>query len=76
MIDIDVIIEVYQTVKEYIPAKDRQAAVDHLIGVVCDFDVTDHDIKALAGVDSYMKRAIEEYIGEEVDADEEDSEDY
>jgi hypothetical protein len=77
MIDVDVLIEVYQTLKEYIPSKDRQAAADHFTSVVCDYDITDNDIKALAGVDSYMKRAIEEYIGEEVESDdEEDDEDY
>lgn len=69
------IIEVYQVLKDYIPTKDRQAAADHFTSVVCDFDVTDADVKSLAGIDSYMKRAIEEYIGEEVDSDEDD-EDY
>lgn len=77
MVDVDMLIEVYQVMKEYVPSKDRQAAADHFTSVVCDFDVSDDDVKSLAGVDSYMKRAIEEYVGETVDIDEDDdSEDY
>lgn len=72
MIEVDMLIEVYQVMKEYIPSKDRQAAADHMVSTVCDYDVTDNDIKALAGVDSYMKRAIEEYVGESVDTNDED----
>jgi hypothetical protein len=72
MIDVEMVIEVYQVLKEYIPAKDRQAAADHMVNVVCDYDISDHDIKSLAGADSYMKRAVEEYIGEDVDIDDEE----
>lgn len=75
MIEVELVIEIYQTLKEYIPAKDRQAAADHMVNVVCEYNVSDSDVKALAGVDSYMKRAIEEYIGEDVEEDD-DSEDY
>lgn len=76
MIDVEILLEVYSVMKEYVPAKDRQAAADHMVSTVCDFDVTDNDIKALAGADSYMKRAIEEYVGEEVESDDEEDEDY
>lgn len=67
--DIDVLIETYKVLKEYIGVKDRQAAADHLIGSISDFDLSDTDMKALAGIDAYLKRAIEEYLGDDIDDD-------
>lgn len=76
-IEIDVVGEVWLTCKEYIGLKDRQAAADHLISVVADHNILERDLKAVGGTDSYLKRAVEEYLGEEVeepDYDEEDDE--
>jgi hypothetical protein len=72
MDDIDILIDSYQTLKEYIPTKDRQAAADHLVGSISDYNLSDADIKAFAGVDQYLKRAFETYIGEDLDTDSED----
>ena len=71
-IEIDVVGEVWLTCKEYINPKDRQAAADHLISVVADHNITESELKSFSGTDSYLKRALEEYLGEEVDADEEE----
>ena len=71
-IEIDVVGEVWLTCKEYINPKDRQAAADHLISVVADHNITEAELKSFSGTDSYLKRALEEYLGEEVDADEEE----
>lgn len=78
-IEIDVIGEVWLTCKEYIGPKDRQAAADHLISVVADHNILERDIKAVGGTDSYLKRAVEEYLGETVeepDYDEDEDDDY
>ena len=78
-IEIDVVGEVWLTCKEYINAKDRQAAADHLISVVADHNILERDIKAIGGTDSYLKRAVEEYLGEAVeepDYDEDEGDDY
>lgn len=78
-IEIDVVGEVWLTCKEYIGPKDRQAAADHLISVVADHNILERDIKAIGGTDSYLKRAVEEYLGEEVeepDYDDEQDDDY
>jgi hypothetical protein len=77
-IEIDVVGEVWLTCKEYINPKDRQAAADHLISVVADHNILERDLIAVGGTDSYLKRAVEEYLGEtveEADYDDED-EDY
>ena len=75
-IEIDVVGEVWLTCKEYINPKDRQAAADHVISVVADHNILERDLKAVGGTDSYLKRAVEEYLGEEVEepdyADEDD----
>lgn len=71
-IEIDVVGEVWLTCKEYINPKDRQAAADHLISVVADHNILERDLKIVGGTDSYLKRAVEEYLGEETDLDEEE----
>ena len=78
-IEIDVVSEVWLTCKEYINPKDRQAAADHVISVVADHNILERDLKSVGGTDSYLKRAVEEYLGEEVDEpdyDDEEDEDY
>jgi len=78
-IEIDVVGEVWLTCKEYINPKDRQAAADHLISVVADHNILERDLIAVGGSDSYLKRAVEEYLGEAVeepDYDDEEDEDY
>jgi hypothetical protein len=71
-IELDALGEVWLTCKEYINHKDRQAAADHVISVVADHNIVENDLKTFGGTDSYLKRAVEEYLGEEVDVDEEE----
>ena len=74
-IEIDVVGEVWLTCKEYINPKDRQAAADHLVSVVADHNILERDLIAVGGTDSYLKRAVEEYLGEEVEEPDYDDED-
>lgn len=62
--DIDILCDMWLTCREYITQKDRQAAADHIINVVADHNVTDDDLRALGGTDAYLKRAVQEYLGE------------
>ena len=71
-VELDVLGEMWLTCKEYINPKDKQAAADHVISVVADHNITEAELKTFGGTDSYLKRAVEEYLGEEVDADEEE----
>ena len=78
-IELDALGEVWLTCKEYIAPKDRQAAADHVLAIVADHNIVERDLKAFAGTDGYLKRALTEYLGEEeveeADYDDED-EDY
>jgi len=71
-LEIDILGEMWLTCKEYINPKDKQAAADHVISVVADHSITEADLKAFGGTDGYLKRAVEEYLGEEEDLDEEE----
>jgi hypothetical protein len=71
-IDSDLLIEVYSTLKQYIPQKDRQEASDNLMSILVDY-LGDKELKEFGGADSYTKRSLEEYAGGE---DEEDYDDY
>ena len=71
-IDTELLSEVYQTLKQYIPQKDRQEASDNLMSILVDV-LGDKELKEFGGTDSYTKRSLEEYGGTE---DEDYEEDY
>jgi len=75
MNNMSIISEMWLICKEYIAGKDRQAAADHAISVIADHDVTEHDLRTLAGVDSWLERAVNEYMGDEEFIDDGDDED-
>ena len=66
-LEIDLLSEMWLTTKEYISQKDRQAVADHVINVVADHSITEADLKKFGGTDAYLRRAVEEYLGEEAD---------
>jgi hypothetical protein len=67
-IDVEVLIETYTILKEYIPPKERQAASDNLMSVLAD-TLSERELKEFGSTDGYTKRSLEEYIGEEDDLD-------
>lgn len=79
-IELDALGEVWLTCKEYIAPKDRQAAADHVLSIVADHNIVERDLKAFAGTDAYLKRALIEYLGEdeteEADYDDDEGDDY
>lgn len=74
-IETDVLIETYQTLKQYIPAKDRQEASDTLMSYLSDV-LSDEQLTEFKAVDSYTKRSYDEYAGENELDDFDDLEDY
>lgn len=77
MIDIDVLTESYLILKEYVPARDRPAAADHLVSSLVDMSIDERDLKKFAAVDAYLTRALEDYIeDEDEDVDEDNVDDF
>jgi hypothetical protein len=72
MSDTEFLVAMWQTAKEYIPAKDRQSAADHVINELVELGLDDSDLEELA-VDKAMLNAIKEHV-EVKDKDEEDEE--
>lgn len=72
MIDVDTLSEVYLVMKEYIPSKERQAVADHVVSSVADLGITEKDLKVFGGTDSYLGRAVKEYMGDEEQDEDED----
>ena len=73
-IDVEVLIETYTILKQYIPSKDRQEAADNLMSVVVDM-LGDQELKEFGTTDATLKRALKEYSSdddeiEDVDGDE------
>jgi len=70
-IDVEVLSEAYQTLKQYIPQKDRQEAADNLMSILVDV-LGDVELKEFGGTDAYTKRSLEEYAGDMEDSFEQD----
>jgi hypothetical protein len=70
-IDVEVLIETYITLKEYIPAKERQAAADNLVSMLVD-NLSDKELREFGSADNYTKRALEEYVEDDEEIDYED----
>lgn len=66
-LDVEILSEMWLTVKEYIPQKDRQAVADHVINVVADHSISERDLKTFGGADGYIQRAVSEYLDEDED---------
>lgn len=74
-IDVEVLIEAYSTLKQYIPAKDRQEASDAVTSILVDM-LSDDDLKAFSATDSFTKASFREYSDddERIDNDDDDDE--
>ena len=59
----------WQTVREYIPAKDKQTAADHIVEELVEMGISDQDLHELA-IDRAMQNAIKEHI--DIENDDED----
>jgi hypothetical protein len=72
MSDVEVVIDAYKILKEYIPAKDRQLASDHFVEDMQEI-LDEQDLFKLGGVDKYLKASVKDLLGEEdFELDEED----
>lgn len=69
-LDVEVLIETYTILKQYIPTKDRQEAADNLMSVLVDM-LNDEEIAAFGSTDGATKKALKEYATDldEVDPD-------
>ena len=71
-IDVDTLAEVYKVMKEYVASKDRQAVADHVCSVVADSGISERELKEFCSEDSYLGRAIRDYLCEEEFENEDD----
>lgn len=74
-IDVDVLVETYTILKQYIPQKDRQEAADNLMSVMTDM-LNDHDLKEFGATDSFLKSALKEYNSVDEEDEEYSDDDY
>ena len=64
--------EIRNTLKVYIPIKDRQTAADHLVSILIDLGVSDEGIAKLGEEDKHMAQAVKDALPEEELVDDED----
>jgi hypothetical protein len=68
----DSIIEIWNTLKEYISTKDRQTAADHLVSILVDLGVSEDAIAKLGQEDKYVEQSVKDALPEEELVDDED----
>jgi len=66
---------VYNILKQYIPQKDLQTAVDHLADDLQEV-MDEQEMYALARIDKYFKSAVDDLLGEEDDFGYDDEDEY
>ena len=71
----DSIIEIWNTLKEYISTKDRQTAADHLVSILIDLGVSEEAITKLGEEDKYVEQSVKDALPEEELVDDEDMSD-
>lgn len=71
-IEVDSLSEVYQTLKQYIPQKDRQEASDNLMSILVDL-LPDNELLEFSGTDAYTKRSLQEFAPDMLEEEDEDS---
>ena len=71
-IEVDVLSELYTIMKQYVPAKDRQECADNLMSVMVDM-LGDIELKEFGTTDATLKRALKEYVDEDDNYEDEDS---
>jgi len=75
----DLIADIWHTVSEHIPDKNKKDVAYEFVNVLLDYGVKETVIEGLMGIDSYLDSAIEYAIDDEVVGgydDEEDEYDY
>jgi uncharacterized protein YqeY len=73
--DVEVLIEAYTILKQYIPQKDRQEAADNLMSVMVDM-LSDEELRDFGGADNTLKRALKEYSADDEELDDSDDGDW
>ena len=68
----DSIIEIWNTLKEYISTKDRQTAADHLVSILTDLGVSEDALAKLGEEDKYIEQSVKDALPEEELVDDED----
>jgi hypothetical protein len=69
MTDIESVREIWSVLKEYIPAKEKQEAADHLSPLIVDMDFPDSEFQSLVRSDRYLEEAAQEYLDDDWEDD-------
>ena len=76
MIEESLIMEIWDTFKEYIPEKNKNAAADQYIDFLLGKDVDNDTLESYIGYDSHLDDAIHAVIDSESTSDAEREDDY
>jgi hypothetical protein len=68
------IVEIWDLFKEYIPAKNMDTAANHFVDFLSDKEVSVSTLESLMGLDSHLDTAIAALLREEEGFDEDDGE--
>jgi hypothetical protein len=75
MIDEELIIEIWETFRDYIPEKTRETAANQFLEFLQAHDVDEDTLEGLKGYDPHLDDAIELSLGSEEEEDEDEDDD-
>lgn len=73
--DEQLIIDLWDTFKDYIPDKQKETAANQFVDFLVGKDVEPSELEGVLGYDSYLDSAIELVLGDDETEEEEDFED-
>jgi hypothetical protein len=72
----ELIIEVWETFRDYIPEKSRETAANQFLEFLQGHDVDSDTLEGLKGYDAHLDNAIDLVLGNDEVEDEDEEEDY
>lgn len=74
--DESLIMEVWDTFREYIPDKNKEMAANQYVDFLLGKDISTADLESYMGYDTYLDTAIKTVLDEESEFEDEDSDEY
>lgn len=68
-IEVEALLDTWTICKEYINARDRQAAADQVVAALTDHSLSEQEFREFVASDTYLKRASADILEDDDDAE-------
>ena len=75
-IETDFIFELWETIKQLVPAKDKLEAAERIIKACDDYGISKIDLEEMTANDKILKAAFDKYFADDIEDDEDEWDEY